>query len=172
MHSYQPRWPEDRTDWEPPSPANFTYRDARDVAEFASIEPLTTWRTWPEVWHLDHTGRWCCCSKGSSLDSVRRFAETPERMLECRLESTGEPCPDYWVVLEPRRKWHPDRHEVTEEDAHSFSVLRRSLALFGITLLDVVIFHEDFRWWSLHELTFGSTAWTFEPLRRAERRQH
>ncbi|MEK7426143.1 MAG: hypothetical protein AAB131_20160 [Actinomycetota bacterium] len=51
-------------------------------------------------------------------------------------------------------------------------MLRSSLALFGITLLDVVIFHEDFRWWSLHELVCGSTAWTFEPVRRTERRQH
>lgn len=67
MHRYQPTWPEDRPDWEPPNPADFIYRDARDVAEFASLDALTTWRTWPEVWHLDLMGRWCCCSKPSEV---------------------------------------------------------------------------------------------------------
>lgn len=33
MHHYQQEWPEDLSDWEPPSPAAFVYRDAQDVAE-------------------------------------------------------------------------------------------------------------------------------------------
>lgn len=163
MHRYQPRWPEDRSDWEPPSPADFIYRDARDVAEFASFDALTTWRTWPEVWHLDIVGRRCCCSRGSSFDSVRRFAESPEQMLECRLTDTNEPCPDYWVVVEPREACNVACYEVTEGDARSFVVLRRSLAMLGVTLLEVVIIHDDFRWWSLHEITCGSTVWAFGP---------
>ena len=169
MHSYQRRWPDDRSDWDPPSPADYTYRDARDLAEFASLDPLTLWRTWPEVWHLDDAGRWHCCSRGSSLDSVRRFAEAPAHMLDCRLQDTGERCPDFWVVVEPRTKWHPERSEVAEADAQSFVSLRGSLARFGISLLDVVIFQEDFRWWSLHELTSGSTAWTFDRVSRPAR---
>jgi len=166
MHSYRPRWPADRSDWEPPSPADFTYRDARDVAEFASIDALTTWYTYPHVWHLDERGRWHCHSKGSSLDSVRRFAQSPEHMLQCRLVPTDEPCPDYWVVIEPRQRWHGDRYDVTEGDAQAFIALRSSLAQFGITLLDVVIINEEFQWWSLHELTSGTTAWNFEPRGR------
>lgn len=162
MHSYRPAWPEDRSDWAPPGPWDFTFRDARDVAEYASIEPLTTWYTYPHVWHLDVDGRWCCCSKGSSLDSVCRFAESPADMLQCRLMPTEKPCPDYWVVLEPRHKWLADSYEVTEADAQAFVSVRSSLATFGITLLDVVIFNEEFQWWSLHELTSGTTAWTFE----------
>lgn len=35
--------------------------------------------------------------------------------------------------------------------------------MLGVTLLDVVIIHDDFKWWSLHEITCGTTAWTFEP---------
>lgn len=92
-------------------------------------------------------------------------------MLECRLTSVGQPCPtsvgqpcpDYWVVLEPRHRWDPDRYEVTEGDAQAFVGLRRELARLGVTLLDVVVFDEDLHWWSLHELTSGSTAWNFGP---------
>ncbi len=163
MHSYQPQWPDDSSEWTPPNPADFLFRDARDVANFASIDRLTTWYTYPHVWHLDEGGRWCCCSKGSSFDSVRRFAAEPEDMLQCRLTPVDEPCPDYWVVLEPRHRWDPDLYEVTEGDAEAFVVLRRGLARFGVTLLDVVVFDEDYHWWSLHELTSGSTAWTFGP---------
>lgn len=146
--------------------ADFTFRDARDVARFAALDPLTTWYTWPEVWHLDNEGRWHCCSRGSSLDSVRRFAKAPSQMLGCRLVPTDQPCPDYWVVLEPRQRWRLSRPEVNEGDAQAFVVLRRGLAGFGVTLLDVVVFDDDFHWWSLHELTSGTTAWTFASERR------
>lgn len=165
MHSYQPNWPADRTNWDPPSPTMFTYRDAHDVARFASIDPLTTWYTYPHVWHLDDQGCWCCCSKGSSGEGVRRVAESPERMLYCRLEATGTPCPDYWVVLEPRHEWSAPYH-VTEGDAQAFLSLRSSLADLGVTLLDVVIFNQEHQWWSLDELTSGSSTWRFAPADR------
>lgn len=119
-----------------------------------------TWRTWPEVWHLDSVGRWCCCSKGSSLDSVRRFAEHPAEMLACRRVRTGQHCPDNWVVIEPQHPWRNDRYDVTE-GAAAFLSLRSSLAPLGANLLDVLVFHQEHRWWSLHELTSGTTAWTF-----------
>jgi hypothetical protein len=161
MHAYQPQWPEDHSDWESPSPTTFRYRDALDVVAYAELDPLTTWYTYPHIWHLDDEGEWRCCSKGSSLDSVQRFAENPEWMLECRLTPVDPPCPDNWVILEPRQRWHrPDRYDVSEDDARAFLELRRRLAEFGITLLDVVVLTEDFRWWSLHELTSGTTAWT------------
>lgn len=168
MHSYQPQWQEDDSESPLPCPSDFQFRDARDVAAYAALDRLTTWYTSPHVWHLDATGDWCCCSKGSSLDSVRRFAERPESMLACRRVSVGQPCPDYWVVLEPRHQWDHDCYEVTEGDAESFVVLRRELTRHGVTLLDVVVFDEDFHWWSLHELTSGSTAWNFAPEASAE----
>lgn len=163
MHRFQPMWPEDLKGFEPPDVTDFLYRDARDVVEYSSQDNLTTWRTWPEVWHLDATGRWCCSSRGTSIDSVREFAESPADMLDCRLESTGDLCPDHWVIIESRRSWWPERYDVTEGDALAFVTLRASLAWLGVDLLDVVIFRDDLRWWSLHELTCGTTAWRFAP---------
>ncbi|HEY7627653.1 MAG TPA: hypothetical protein VH761_11315 [Ilumatobacteraceae bacterium] len=164
MHSYQPQWPAADASRVPLSPADFVYRDASDVARFAAQEPLTTWYTWPDVWHLDDEGRWQCCSRGSSLDSVRRFAQAPRQMLDCRLSSTGSPCPNNWLVLEPRHPWNADRYDVTEEDAAAFLRLRSGLAACGVTLLDVVVFDQACHWWSLSELTSGSTAWAFGVL--------
>jgi hypothetical protein len=172
MHCYQPLWPEDRADWTPPSPTLFRYRDACDVAAYAALDALTTWYTYPHIWHLDDDGQWQCCSKGSSLDSVQRFAENPEWMLECRLTPVDPPCPDNWVILEPRqRRLGPERYDVNEDDARAFLDLRSGLAGFGITLLDVVVFNQEFQWWSLHELTSGTTAWpaTSAAVRRRPR---
>jgi hypothetical protein len=170
MHRYEPKWPHDRPDWEPPSPWDVTFRDAHDVADYASLEPLTTWYTYPHCWHLDEGGRVHCCSKGSSFDSIRRLAREPAEMVRCRLNPPEDgPCPDFWYVIEPRHPWSVDGDEVTDTDAAAFLSLRRSLGYFGITLLDVVIVTEDFRWWSLHELTSGTTAWSFEPVRAIER---
>jgi hypothetical protein len=161
VHSYQPQWPEDRSNWTVPNPTDFTYRDARDIAAYAANDALTTWYTYPHIWHLDREGRWRCCSKGSSLDSVRRFAEAPAHLLKCRQVPTQHPCPDYWVVLEPRHRWDLDGQEVTEGDVEAFLVLRNGLARHGVRLLDVVILNEEFHWWSLHELTSGTTTWSF-----------
>ncbi len=48
-----------------------------------------------------------------------------------------------------------------EGDGQAFVTLRRSLDEgYGITLLDVMVFDQEFHWWSLHELTSGSTTWS------------
>jgi hypothetical protein len=49
--------------------------------------------------------------------------------------------------------------QVDESDAHAFLDLRQGLARHGITLLDVMVFDQEFHWWSLHELTSGTTRW-------------
>lgn len=160
MHTFTPEWPADLAGREPVPATKFTYRNANDVAKYAAQEPLTTWYTWPEVWHLDSRGRWRCYSKGSSLDSVHRFAERPVHMLQCRLDEPRRGCPHNWVVIEPR---HVGRrhYQVTEADAEAFVRLRAGLADLGVHLLDVVVFDQEFHWWSLHELTSGTTEWTF-----------
>jgi len=163
MHQYERQWPDDRSDWSPPSPTDFTYRDARDVARYAASNSLTTWCTWPDIWHLDVGGNWHCCSQGSTLDSVQRFAEAPRRLLDCRAMPTGDRCPDHWVVIEPRHPYLLQTYDVTEADVEAFLVLRQSLATLGVNLLDVLVVHQDYRWWSLHELTTGTTAWDFDP---------
>ena len=46
-------------------------------------------------------------------------------------------------------------------DARAFLLLREGLANHGVTLLDAIVCHEDHRWWSLNELTSGTTQWSF-----------
>ena len=125
---------------------------------FAELDPVTTWRTWPQLWHLDDDGMFCCESAGSSLDSVRTFAARPDELLACRETDLGCLCPDRWVMIESRHEWHR-WCRVGKGDVDSFVTLRRTLAGNGITLLDVVVFDQDRHWWSLHELTSGSTTW-------------
>lgn len=158
MHTFQPCWPEDCSDWPLPDFNDFRFASAHDVVAFCELEPATTWRTWPEFWHLDLDGMFTCSSKGSSLDNVRRLAADPWHLLDCRLTELGYPCPDRWVMLEARHPYH-DCYEVNESDAEAFLTLRRELAEVGVTLLDTVVFDQEHRWWSLHELTTGTPEW-------------
>ncbi len=170
MHRYRPLWSENPDERVPVSCFDNPFRDALDVEQLAERDATTTWRTWPEVWHLDEEGRFRCGSKGSTGETVRTYAEEPGRLLECRLTWTGSRCPDHWVIIEPRHRHHADVYEVTEGDAQAFVLLRRQLARSQVNLLDVVVFHQEHRWWSLHELTSGTTAWSFAPVVRPLRR--
>jgi hypothetical protein len=158
MHMFHPRWPEDLSGWPLPDFDDFRFKSADDVVSFAELEPASTWRTWPELWHLDRDGKFTCSSKGSSFNSVRTYAERPGYLLECRQTYLGYDCPDRWVMIESR---HPidDAYEVTEGDVAAFVTLRRRMDELGVTLLDVVVFDQDRHWWSLHELTAGTTTW-------------
>ena len=44
------------------------YRDARDVAAYAAMDRLTTWYTYPHVWHLDQHGRTRRVRAGLGID--------------------------------------------------------------------------------------------------------
>lgn len=169
VHSYTPTWPKNTAEWEPALLESIPFRDATDLGAYAATDPLTTWYTCPQSWHLDANGSFCCSSKGSSIDSLQRYAADPSRLIDCRSIETPKPCPDFWVVQEPRQRLFSTGYEPTEADVAAFVVLRRKMADHGITLLDYVIFTDDYRWWSMHELTTGSTAWTFEPVRRTRR---
>lgn len=79
-------------------------------------------------------------------------------MLACREIEADGPCPDRWLVIEPRHPWQ-DAYDVGEGDAQAFVTLRRGLARHGVTLVDVVIFDEELRWWSMHELSSGTMDW-------------
>lgn len=52
---------------------------------------------------------------------------------------------------------------MSEADARAFIVLRSKLRRIGVSLLDAVVFDDHQRWWSLHELTSGSTRWPVAP---------
>jgi hypothetical protein len=159
MHSYQRRWADDPTARTSPHLGDFRFRSPLDVVAYAELDPLITWRTYPDVWHLDESGSFRCGSRGSSLDSVRRLAADPAAMLRCRDIELAERCPDRWLVIEPRHKWLGDDYRVSEGDAQAFLELRRGLAEHGVTLLDLMVFDQEFHWWSLHELTTGTTTW-------------
>ena len=122
-----------------PELGDFLFRSPLDVAAYAELEPLVTWRTYPDVWHLDESGAFRCGSKASSCQTVRTLAKRPGAMLRCRETELGYRCPDRWVVTEPRHEWLGDRYRVNEGDAQAFLALRRGLARHGITLLDVMV---------------------------------
>ncbi len=92
------------------------------------------------------------------MDSVRTLAARPDKLLECRETDLGYPCPDRWVMIEPRHEWHR-WYRVGEGDAESFMALRQSLVEYRVALLDVVVFDQECHWWSLDEMTSGSTTW-------------
>lgn len=163
MHRFTPTWPDDLADWDPPDFMDGVYRDARDVIENGSYDPVTVWYTYPWLWHLDESGRPHCSSKASSFTDVQVFAKEIERALACRTTAVEGVCPDYWFIIESRKHWLSGRDDVNEADVAAFVSLRRSLGDFGITLLDDIIVNERYEWWSLHELTSGSTAWDFSP---------
>ena len=163
MHRYTPRWSETGPEEEISRRDERVFRDALHFIDYASDDRLTTWYTYPWLWHLDESGRARCFSKGSSLCDVQRFAEEPDSVVGCREVDAGGECPPYWFIIESRRDWRRRGIGVTEADVAAFIDLRRTLATYGITLLDDIIVNERFEWWSLHELTAGTTAWDFVP---------
>lgn len=158
MHTYTKRWNDDAPSDDLPSFDDFLFRDLSDLIRWAELDRSTAWRTWPDIWHLDDNGAFRCGSKGSSLDGVHGYAEDPGRLLECRWYMPRDDCPDRWLIIEPRHPWN-DPYSIGESDAAAFLALRSGLADYDITLLDVVVFDQEFHCWSLHELTTGSTTW-------------
>ncbi len=159
MHTYQKRWADDPADRQPPDISDLLFTTPLDVVGVAELDSVLVWRTWPDVWHLDERGAFRCSSRGSTMDSVRTFAERPHKMLGCRQVELDEPCPNRWLVIEPRHHWLGDRYRPDEGDAQAFITLRSGLAGHGVTLLDVMVFDQELHWWSLHELTTGTLAW-------------
>src|SRR4051794_40183878 len=66
MHRYTPRWSETSHEEEIPRRDDRVFRDALDFIDYAADDRLTTWYTYPWLWHLDKAGRAQCFSKGSS----------------------------------------------------------------------------------------------------------
>jgi hypothetical protein len=159
MHTFHPRWDDTSSAAEPPSISDFVFASAVDVIRYCELDCTSTWRTWPELWHLDDIGAFTCYSKGSSFDSVRTFAKRPADLLRCRDFDPDDSCPNRWVIIESRHPYN-DHYRVGEGDAEAFVKLRRGLARRGVTLLDVVVLNQENQWWSLHELTTGTVTWS------------
>jgi hypothetical protein len=142
-----------------PSIAEFRFNDALDVVAYAEINPCLGWNTWPEVWHLDDEGRRACGYRASSCDSLTRWARNPSDLRRSRREGLASGgCADRWVIVDSRRVGLDDPPD--EGDGQAFLTLRRSLRRIGVELVDAVVFDDEGHWWSLHELTAGTTAWT------------
>lgn len=141
-----------------PSIGTYRFAGALDVVEYARLDHTIGWRTWPEVWHLNDEGRFQCGYAGSSLDSTRGWAEDPWPLHRSRqegLRSGG--CADRWLIVESRSvAFDPP---VDEGDVAAFLRLRVEMDTIGVTLVDTVVFDDEQRWWSLRELTSGTTSW-------------
>lgn len=138
----------------------YQFRGALDLVELARIDRSIGWKTWPEVWHLDDEGSFCCYYSASTLDSIQSWAADPSPLRRSRTEGQRNGgCADHWVVVDSRPRWLPGKENVNESDAEAFLRLRSELDGIGVHLLDVVVFDDQQHWWSLHELTSGTTTW-------------
>lgn len=144
-----------------PKIEDFRFHDALDVIHYASLEGMFDWRTWSEVWHLDATGTFRCYGKLSSFNTVRDLVEDPFELLEMRRHGLAQgECPNRWLINEPRPlRLGSDAPD--EGDVAAFLTLRRMLADVGVDLVDCMLWSDDMRCWSLHELTSGTSRWAF-----------
>jgi hypothetical protein len=157
MHTYE-KLADDSVS-EPPSIATYRFRDALDVVHYAQVEHTIGWKTWPEAWHLDDAGVFRCYHRGTSLDTLVRWADDPMPLLRSRTEGLlSGGCGDSWVIIDsrPRGLGEP----VGEQDAKAFLDLRQTLRSVGVHLADAVVFDDACHWWSMQELTTGATRWT------------
>lgn len=144
-----------------PSFADLRFRDALDVVAYAELDLGIGLHTWPEVWHLDEDGGLTCAGPRSSCNTMKRWARGEGDLYEVRRNPpAGVRCGDRWVIVDSRRKGFYDPPTVDEGDVRAFGDLRRKLTRVGVDLVDAVVFDDDGHWWSLHELTSETTAWT------------
>jgi hypothetical protein len=150
----------------PPNIGEFRFNDAVDVVAYAERDLLIGLQTWPEVWHLDETGMFQCYFKGSSCDSLVRWADEPWPLERSRAEGLAHGgCVDRWVIVDSRLIRFTDPPD--EGDVRAFLDLRSHLNdVIGVDLVDAVVFDDRGHWWSMHELTSGTTAWIPPPARR------
>ncbi len=112
------------------------------------------------MWHLDADGAFACYYKGSTLDSIEQWADDPSPLHRSRIEGLRSGgCENRWVIVDSRPVWLHKPPTTDESDVEAFVKLQPALEALGVLLLDVVIFDDDQHWWSLREMTAGTTAW-------------
>lgn len=144
-----------------PSIGAFTFNDALDVVGYAELDATIGWKTWPEIWHLDSDGRFQCYYKGCTGESLVRWARKPADLRDLRAMASERPegCTDRWLIVDSRPLWLNEPPTVDEADARAFLTIRRRMGRLGVTVVDAVVFDDEGHWWSMHELTAGTTAW-------------
>jgi hypothetical protein len=155
MHQYEPLWSDDPNE-RPPGIAGFRFRSALDVVAYAQLWCCIGRTTSPEVWHLDGTGALVSYFRGSSLDSIKTWADNPRYLLHPDRRSLCSAAGrERWLIIDSRPAW---RHSpiVDESDVAAYVALRAHLSSADVDLLDAVIFDDQLHWWSLQELTSGA----------------
>ena len=158
MHTYTPA----PLSGELPSILDYRFNDAYDVVARAEDDGTIGRLTWPEAWHLDVHGEFRCYFKGSTLDSLQGWAEDPGDLLYSREVGLREGgCAPRWVIVDSRPSWMAEfKPVVGEGDASAFLCIRKHLAQVGVVLVDAVVFDDAGHWWSMYELTSGTTRWS------------
>lgn len=136
-------------------------RSAEDVVWVAARWPSFGRLTFPEILHLDERGANECGWLASSLCSLVRWATDPGDLETALEQARLDGCThDRWLVVDSRPSAFADlRPPVTEADAKAFIELRTWLGGRHIDLVDAVVFNDRLRWWSMRELTMGTTRW-------------
>jgi hypothetical protein len=171
VHTYEPLWTEGM------SYAPFIdappMRGLDDVARLAPYDPVFGLLTYPTTIHLDGAGRFRCASHLSSFDGLRWWDERREGLEADWERGVGRRCGANWLIIEPRPRSQYRDGWVTEDDARIYLKLKDVMAEVGMNILDVIVTNDEHRWWSMHELTTGTTEWTFVPrLIRKRRTTH
>lgn len=133
------------------------FHSVHDVIDYACEDGLFDWRTYPEIWCLSDAGYVRSYLKCTSLDRIRRWAKHPRKLLLHRHAPGAVPGSDRWLINEPRFGWLDESQRPDEGDVAAFVALRRRLARDGIELVDCMLWSDDLRCWSMHELTSGRT---------------
>ena len=147
---------------EPPLLETYRFRCAEDVVAYAATHHRIGSESWPEVWHLDDHGTPTCCSRTTSLCSLQQWAYDPYPLVCARQEGVAAGgCGSNWLVVESRPRWQLDElGPVGPADRAAFLRVERTMARIGVRLVDAVIFDDECHWWSMRELTTGSTVWS------------
>jgi len=169
MHTYEPLWTDDQRTWK--YVGGEPVRGVEDIARAAPHDPGFGRTTYPETLHLDAEGRFRCYMNMSSFEGLRRW-EADLRSLDDAWDlGAGRRCGANWLIIESRQRWMHDGPSIDERDARAFLTVKKAMAEVGMNILDVIIANDQNQWWSLHELTMGTTEWSFVP-RLIRRQRH
>ena len=131
-----------------------TFRSPDDALEWGRRDSLVTWKTWPEVWHLDQDGVFHCYFRASSGDGIRRWCDDAHHLHLSHYagQQADGGCAPNWLIIESRQDYLYDPVAPTEHDARAFGVVRKEMARIGVNVVDCVIFDSTSRWWSMWAL--------------------
>jgi hypothetical protein len=157
MHPFIVRYPPDGSNTVYLPPFRRHYRSADDVIAVWERDRNACPRRM-DSWHLRPDGRHVCCDRLFDMPDLTVLAEDPYPLTRCREMDDRQDCPSNWFLY---AQYEPG-FEVNEGHVEAFVELRDAVSTLDITLLDVIMVSGVERWWSLHELTSGSTSWTFD----------